>query len=965
VTATREITAATLIGRTSELEQMRHLLELAARGEPQLLLLSGEPGIGKTRLLQELGTEADGFRVFGGRGTELEHETPFAPLIEALDAEIAALEPASLADLREELPDLLGVFPALGRHAAMPAGSASERFRHHRAIRSLLERFAADAPLLLIVDDVHWADPASIEAIAHLTRYPPNAPIVIALAHRTTNLPALLTVLLDAAAREQHATEVSLTTFTEEEAAELLASAPETIRHQIFLESGGNPFYVEQLIRAVRGWREDGRTSEPSKIEIPRAIAGAINQELRQLPDDARRLLAGAAVAGEPFDATLAGEAAGLGSERVNALLDQLVAWDLVRAEADSRSFRFRHPLVRRAVYDSVTPGQRLTMHRRAADALEAVGAPSPTVARHLAICASPGDERAVSVLAGAAADVAGTAPASAVEWLTLALELTPAGNSDQRLSLLNSLAQSQTALGSLADAHGTLTEIVEALSDRDEPAWAQAVAGLASVELALGRQIGVRERLERALATIPDDHATSATPLLVVSTLDAAYRGEFSRAERTAEALLDASHGAAIPQALGHALLGLVLQLQADGRTVVAQQHLREASRLFDELTDDELVGHLDLPWVIALSEFQLEHFEDCVRHARRGVAVGLRLADGQHLAQTRSFLTYGLLHLGHLDEARQTAEEALAAGRLMRVAAYSAWTVVVAAMVRSLDDHRGALELTDEAEAMLGDLDENMIFDTTHGHIGLIYADANEHERCIEHMRLAGAPDFARFGDPIRRCIWLEALTRSTLALGRREEAREWATRAEQLASGLDLAIADGAAKRALALVALDAGDADGAAELALAAAAGADGRSARIEAGRSRIVAGRALVAAGQRARGIDLLHQTRADLIQCGARRLAQEAGRELRLFGVNAPAPVARRAGDGGTTDLSKREREVAALVAAGNSNPQIAQTLYLSPKTVEGHMSRIFGKLGVSSRAELAARIALASAGDA
>jgi DNA-binding NarL/FixJ family response regulator len=79
--------------------------------------------------------------------------------------------------------------------------------------------------------------------------------------------------------------------------------------------------------------------------------------------------------------------------------------------------------------------------------------------------------------------------------------------------------------------------------------------------------------------------------------------------------------------------------------------------------------------------------------------------------------------------------------------------------------------------------------------------------------------------------------------------------------------------------------------------------------------------------------------------------------------VSAPAPVARRPGDGGTTELSKREREVAELVAAGNSNPQIAQTLYLSPKTVEGHMSRIFGKLGVSSRAELAARVALASAG--
>src|SRR6202012_994037 len=115
VTATREITAATLIGRTAELEQMRHLLDGAARGESQLLLLSGEPGIGKTRLLQALSTEAHGFRVFGGRGTELEHETPFAPLIEALDGAISALDESRLDGLREELPDLVGVLPSVGR----------------------------------------------------------------------------------------------------------------------------------------------------------------------------------------------------------------------------------------------------------------------------------------------------------------------------------------------------------------------------------------------------------------------------------------------------------------------------------------------------------------------------------------------------------------------------------------------------------------------------------------------------------------------------------------------------------------------------------------------------------------------------------------------------------------------------------------------------------------------------------
>ena len=121
---------------------------------------------------------------------------------------------------------------------------------------------------------------------------------------------------------------------------------------------------------------------------------------------------------------------------------------------------------------------------------------------------------------------------------------------------------------------------------------------------------------------------------------------------------------------------------------------------------------------------------------------------------------------------------------------------------------------------------------------------------------------------------------------------------------------------------------------------------------------VVAGRALAAAGRTKDAVNLLHQTRSAVLAAGAGRLAQETGRELRRLGVSVSAPVARRSGDLGTTELSKRELEVAAMVASGNTNPQIAKALYLSPKTIEGHMSRIFFKLGVSSRAEVAARIA-------
>jgi len=688
-----EISEATLIGRAAELTQIRETLDSVTDGRSQLLVISGEPGIGKTRLLQELAVEAQlrGYRVFSGRGTELETETPFAPLIEALDNELALSEPETLKELRERLPDLLGVFPSLGRRDPASAGSGSERFRHHRAVRELLQELAVVMPLLLIIDDIHWADAASIETIAHLLRHPPDAPVLVALAHRTANPPALLSAVLDAAVREAHVSELRLATFTEEEAAALLASAPEQTRGQIFRESGGNPFYIEQLMRAMSGWHPSQPESERSGFEIPRAVAGAISQELRQLEADAARMLEGAAVVGDPFDPMLACEAGDVDPDRALELLDELAARDLIRASAvGAGTFRFRHPLVRRAVYDSLAPGKRIAMHRRAANALEEFQAPTLAIAHHLSISARRGDRHAITVLASAAAEVAAAAPASAVGWLRVALSLLPEGPSPERLALLSSLAESQTSAGSLPDAHATLLEIVDTLSDQGGAPWTQAVAGLASVELALGRQAGMRDRLASALVAIPEQQAAAGTPLLIVSALDAAFEGDFAGAERSASTAVSLSEGMPVPQIVSRALLALVLQLQGDGRIAIAEAHLREAHTEFERLNDDELHGHLEVPWMLGMTEFQLEHFEDSVRHLQRGVDLARSTADGQHLAQTRTFLAYGLLHLGRMEEARRVAEEALDAGRLLRAAAYSAWATVVAATVWSLDDRR-----------------------------------------------------------------------------------------------------------------------------------------------------------------------------------------------------------------------------------------------------------------------------------
>jgi ATP/maltotriose-dependent transcriptional regulator MalT len=955
------VTETTLIGRTRELAEVQRVLARVDERVAQTLVVSGEPGIGKTRLLTELAAGAAERRhtVLTGRGTELERAVPFAALVEALDGFLRSLGPRRLDDLSGRLPHLAGVFPAMADRAEPDAGGAAERYLHHRAIRALLEELAAQRPLVLILDDVHWSDPASAEAIAHLLRRPPAAPVLLALAYRTAAEPAILTVALADAERERNVSHLSLRTLTSRQAADLLAAVPATERDRIFGESGGNPFYIEQLVRttAAPPPTPPAARAGDAPLPTPAGVVASIAQELRHLSPDARLMLEGAAVAGEPFDPELAADAAGIAPERAFELLDEVIAQGFVRAEPVPRLFRFRHPIVRRAVYDSIGPGRRIAAHRRAADALRERGAAATTIAHHLALSARPGDDGAAAVLSQAAAKVASSAPVSAAHWLVVALSLLPAGDHDRRLALLIPLAQAQAATGALAEARESLIQITDELPSDAGLAWSQAVASLASVELALGRDSGVRRRLETALATLSSPSPV-AVPLLVALAMDAAFQGEFARGEEACVKAVAAATGDPGLQSLAHSVLALLVQLQGAPRIAISESHVSRAAADFDRLSDEQLAAQLDLPWQLGLVEFHLERYEASAAHLQRGIAAAQASSNSQHLAQTRAFLAYDLFGLGRLVEAQAAAAEAVEAGRLLRVAAFASWALTVAAMTWSVSDARQALRYGEEALAMISEISDSMVRDTTHGHMGLVCAAAGEHERCIEHMRRAGAPDFTRFGESGRRAMWLEALVRSSLALGRRDEAREWAISGERVAAGLGLPVAEAAAARGRALVLLADGEAGAAAELAQAAADAAATRSARLEVARSQTVAARALAAAGDAAAAVQQLRIVRAEMDRCGARRLAQEAARELRALGATAPAPVPRRTGDAGTTQLSDREREIALLVAEGNSNPEIARVLYLSPKTVEGHMRRIFHKLGVTSRAQVAATVA-------
>src|SRR5918994_6520758 len=248
--------AERLVGRAAELGSFEHVLDELERGRGAAVELVGEPGIGKTRLLTELAVLADarGHLVLGGSASELESDLPFAVFVDALDEYVQGLEPGRLSslddDVRSELARVLPSLPAVVPESDMPL--QHERYRAHRAVRVLLEQLASTRPLVLALDDLHWADPGSVELLAALLHRPPAAPVLIALAVRPRQVPDRLSTALERAHRASALTRHEIGALLPAEVRELLGSRDDLASGSVlYEESGGNPFYVEELARSL------------------------------------------------------------------------------------------------------------------------------------------------------------------------------------------------------------------------------------------------------------------------------------------------------------------------------------------------------------------------------------------------------------------------------------------------------------------------------------------------------------------------------------------------------------------------------------------------------------------------------------------------------------------------------------------------------------------------------------------
>jgi DNA-binding NarL/FixJ family response regulator len=938
------------VGRRQELTELDAALDGLRAPRPRWVVVSGEPGIGKTRLLSELAERAGTRRhpVFVGRGAELESELPFAIWVDALDDHVASLGERKLeALIGDRVGELARVLPSAA--AAGAGGLQDERFHAYRAVRALLGRIAMGSPVVLILDDVHWADDASLELIAHLLRRPPPAALLIALAFRAGQVPNSLLAALEAAGRDGLVTDIELGPLSQAEADALLGTPA---LPYLYRQSGGNPFYLEELSRAPAP-AAPAPGEEADAVGVPPAVAAALGQEILGLGERARALAWGGAVAGEPFDLDLAAAAGALSEAEALTAIDELLGSRVALGTDVPRRYRFRHPLVRRAVYDGAGEAWRLQAHARAAEALAERPGALAARAHHVEHSARVGDDAAAAVLEQAGHQAAARAPAIAARWFDAALRLLgPSGDDPfRRLGLLVPLAGALAATGRLERALDTLVEALDLVELPD--LRVRLIAACAACENLLGRHDAAHSRLRAALDALEDQQSAAAAALHAELAADALYDSDFdamrewaARAVETARAQQDRTLEALATALLCFAEYNL-------GNAEAAREMRVQSAALVDGLPDDQLAIRIDAVYYLGFAEYFCEVYDDTIRHLRRGINLSRAVGQGQFVVPMQVGLAHALELRGRLDEAADVADAAVEAARLANNRQLVGWALVTDAwMAATAGDIDRARTAGDEAIALLDGLDDSVLTRGTHAHLGVMWIDIGEHDRALASFRAVGMPDFPTI-EPGRRGWMYAALARAELARGDRAAAGEWADRADAVLAGLDLPLSDAWALYARAAIALDAGDAGAAAELALAAVARADSIDIVVPTARCRTLAGEALAAAGRRDEAVRELQRAESDLFAIGAARYRDEAARELRRLGERVAARQ-RRGSGAGLDALSGREREIAELVAEGRTNREIGGDLFLSEKTVEGHLTRIFAKLGVTSRAEVA-----------
>jgi tetratricopeptide (TPR) repeat protein len=870
-----------LVGRGSALRSIEEAFNEIAHGRHQFVAVVGEPGVGKTRLLSELAAIAArrNLVVLRGRAGEYEQELPLGAVVDALDDLLEGRQAWVLDRLGMTSAQMLGtVFPALealsdGAFTGPDLGGLV-RMRVYRAIRRLLEELAAPSGLVLILDDVHWADKDLVELLYRLLRHPPRGRILIAVAYRPAQVAPQLAGLLES--ELDQARLIPAEPLTPTGAQEFLG--PQVDREYVrmlFEASGGNPFYLEALARMNRAtaWTSEG---SPDPSGIPHSVTVALQVELNGLSATASLVGRAAAVIANEFEAPVVAIAAQMDEDVVLAALDEMNARDIIRPVDSGGRFQFRHPLLRTVAYGQAAPGWRFAAHARIAAHLADLGAHVTVRAHHVERSGRFGDEAAIATLVEAARTVAQQAPASAAHWLQKALLLMAPSDTDPdlRLNLLLELAQLHLLSGRLAEGLDVAREALRLLPTGDQARRAQAARISAMIERLLGRPDESRFLLLDALRQMQNLQSAASVALQLRLMADNLYRSDFRAAQAIFDSLPEA--GEDWEPILRIAVAAMrPMPAFAAGRVADAARHLTYADRLITAVPDESLGEWLDpINWLI-WTELFMGRYENALRHSERVLSIARSTGHTAVAIMTLTAKGRANAMLGRLTEGAIMIEKATRIAREIESPQLRAITMSQECLIASwAGDDRKALRCGEQAVREAKACEEWWASQARYAR-ALALINAGELDQGTDAATRAF--EDAKLDQPsVLSCC--ELMAHAEAARDRPAHANLWADRADHIAHHtLDMNLGFSYLARAHGLRTIAPVTAAERARLAAQTFATTD---QRVDGGRARLCAGVAYAKVNEVGRAREQLEQAVEIFANCGARGLHAEALRKL-------------------------------------------------------------------------------------
>ena len=903
-------------------------------------MVEAPSGLGKTSLLGQAASRADGagFTCLRARASDLEEDFAYGLVRQLFEPVVAGATEAGRDELFDGAASLSRGLFAPGESGSLSLGGDNRAFSVLHGLYWLLNNLAVDGPVALLVDDLHWSDAESLRFLTYLGPRLDGLPVVVI----ATTRPGEGDV--DAVARLTSAPETKVLRprpLSVEATAELceLRLGPDVPADFVAAcrdATGGNPFFLEALLREAvdEGFSTDD--AERVRAIAPAAVARSVLLRLSGKPPAATALMRAVAVLGNGANMAEAARLGEVSSEAAVAAADLLATLGIFQADG---SLEFAHSIVRTAVREEMGARGAALAHARAADVLSELGAPAERIAAQVVAADPAGDPGRVALLRRVAADaLARGAPAAAVAWLRRALAEPPPPES--RLELLNELGTAELRLGA-PEAVAHLRTVVE--SAEDPVALTGATSKLALALTLAGNSDAAYEALEPVVDRLDNEDREHALALEAQLASHAQQAGRDKR-ERVAKRLKQ--RGYLEGRTSGERL---VRASQAYQRAKESDSAAEAAAYLEGALGGGALLDDINLDiagpfYDIAVALLATDSLDAADENLERGLENARRRGSIPGVAFLTELRGWVFLRRGAVGKAECDARSALEL--LISHGIPLGVPYCVALLVRALTE---AGELDAAEHELLAHAPDGVFLGGAESHplsevrALLRIAQGRAREGLDELLTLPGLSEYWG-GVNHLSWRWRSHAALALAALGENEEAQRLAAEDLELARRWGAASGVGVALRASALVAHGDATVEGMRE----AADVLEQSPARLEYARTLVDLGAALRRGNHRADARGPLEEGLRLAKHLGAGALGDRAGTELRAAGGRSSEP-----NGNGAAQLTASERRVAELAAQGQSNPEIAQALFVTRKTVETHLGHVYAKLNIPGRGQL------------